>query len=257
MKRNLTILIFAVVALILFTGLAGAQSLLNNPDFKKAQDLQAKAQAALAAGDYDQAAAYAEQAKQAAQKSQDYVDMMVLRYKANGWIKVAQNRLVDAKQMGAEERYPDEWKQASDNYANAQVAFQDAKYPDSIEYSKNVIAWLQNVQPPPPEEKPVPVEKPVEKPKVAVKEGPVFPKYYVVRLIPEDRDCFNKITGYPFVYNDRYKWRILYEANKEKLRHPNNPHLIHPGQVFIIPSIQGETREGTWDPNQEYPVFGK
>jgi nucleoid-associated protein YgaU len=245
MKRKLTILILAAIALILFAGLAGAQSLLDNPDFKKARDLQAKAQAALAAGDYDQAAAYAAQAKQSAQNSQDYVDMMVLRFKANGWIKVAQNRLVEAKQMEAETRYPQEWQQASESFADAQVAFKDAKYQDSIEYSQKVLALLQNITPP----------ERVE-PAIA-KEEPVFPKYYVVRLIPADRDCFNKIAGYPFVYNDKYKWRILYEANQEKLRQPKNPHLIHPEQVFIIPSIQGEKREGTWDPNKDYPVFGE
>jgi nucleoid-associated protein YgaU len=247
MKRNLSILILAAIALVLFAGLAGAQSLLNNPDFKKAQDLQAKAEAALQAGDYDQAAAYAAQAKDAAKRSQDYVDMMVMRYKANSWIKTAQNRLVDAKGMGAEERYPEEWKQASEEFASAQITYKDAKYDESIEHSKNVIALLQDIKPAEPEEAPY----------VAEEEVPVFPKYYVVRLIPADRDCFNKISGYPFVYNDKYKWRILYEANKEKLHHPENPHLIHPGQVFIIPSIEGEKREGTWDPNKEYPVFGE
>jgi nucleoid-associated protein YgaU len=245
MKRNRTILILAVMALILLAGQAGAQSLLNNPDYKKAVDLQAKAQAALAAGDYDQAAAYADQAKQSAQKSQDYVDMMVLRFKANGWIKMAQNRLVDAKQMGAESRYPQQWTQASEAFASAQVAFQDTKYQDSIEYSQKVLDLLKDI-------KPAPVAK-VE----PMKAEPVFPKYYVVRLIPADRDCFNKISGYPFVYNDKYKWRILYQANKEKLRQPENPHLINPGQVFIIPSIAGEKREGTWDPNKEWPVFGQ
>jgi nucleoid-associated protein YgaU len=243
MKRNLTMLIFAVLAFILFASQAGAQSLLDNPDYKKALDLQAKAEAALAAGDYDQAAAYAEQAKLSAQKSQTYVDMMVLRYKANSWLKMAQNRLVEAKGMKAESRYPDEWNQASEAYADAQVAFKDAEYQDSIEYSQKVLALLEGITPPPPP--------------VAKEEGPVFPKYYVVRLIPEDRDCFNKISGYAFVYNDRYKWRILYEANKDKIRQPDNPHLIHPGQVFIIPSIAGETREGTWDPDVEWPTFGE
>lgn len=246
MKRNITMLILAATAWILAAGLAGAQSLLDNPDYKKALDLQSKAQAALAAGDYDQAAAYAEQAKQAAQKSQAYVDMMVLRFKANGWIKMAQNRLVEAKQMDAPTRYPNEWSQASEAFADAQVAFQKAKYQDSIEYSQKVLALLADIQPAPKVERPVVAE-----------EGPIFPKYYVVRLIPEDRDCFNKIAGYPFVYNDRFKWRILYEANKQKLRRPDNPHLIHPDQVFIIPSIAGERREGTWDPDKEWPVFGE
>jgi nucleoid-associated protein YgaU len=78
-----------------------------------------------------------------------------------------------------------------------------------------------------------------------------------VRLIPEDRDCLNKISGYPFVYNDRTQWRKLYEANRDKLRDPDNPHLIFPGQVFVIPSLNGERRVGEYDPDLNYPTFGR
>ena len=81
----------------------------------------------------------------------------------------------------------------------------------------------------------------------------VLPAEYEVRLIPEDRDTLNKISGYPFVYGDRFEWRELYEANRERLRDPDNPHLIFPDQVFVIPSMSGEIREGRWDPTIEYP----
>ncbi len=81
----------------------------------------------------------------------------------------------------------------------------------------------------------------------------VLPAEYEVRLIPEDRDTLNKISGYPFVYGDRSEWRELYEANRERLRNSDNPHLIFPEQVFVIPSVSGEIREGRWDPATEYP----
>lgn len=246
MKGMLSTLLLTAIAMVLVAVDVSGQSLLDNPDYKKAQELQAKADQALKDGDYDQAYAYAGQAKQHAQKSQGYVDTMLARYKASNWINLAKQRLIDAKEIGAESRYPDDWQQAAENYAQAQISFQDEKYQDSIEYSKSVLAWLQNVRPAEPEPRPAVAEP---------EEQPVFPQYYVVRLIPEDRDCFNKIAGYPFVYNDRYKWRILYEANKDKIRYPDNPHLIHPGQVFIIPSIKGELREGTYDPNREYPTL--
>ncbi|MFQ3621236.1 MAG: hypothetical protein SNJ78_09885 [Spirochaetales bacterium] len=75
---------------------------------------------------------------------------------------------------------------------------------------------------------------------------PTLPEFYVVRLIPERRDCFWRIAEYDFVYGDPWKWRILYEANKHLLPDPNNPDLILPGTRLRIPSIKGEVRSGEW-----------
>jgi nucleoid-associated protein YgaU len=44
----------------------------------------------------------------------------------------------------------------------------------------------------------------------------------------------------------------LYEANKDKIPDPNNPHLIRPGTVLDIPSLHGEVRSGMWDPGADY-----
>ena len=38
-----------------------------------------------------------------------------------------------------------------------------------------------------------------------------------------------RISGYARVYNDPFKWPLLYEANREKIADPD---LIHPGQVL-------------------------
>jgi nucleoid-associated protein YgaU len=70
----------------------------------------------------------------------------------------------------------------------------------------------------------------------------------VVRLIPERRDCFWRIAEYDFVYGDPWQWRELYEANRDKLPDPNNPDLMLPGMVIEIPSLDGETRSGFWNP---------
>jgi nucleoid-associated protein YgaU len=240
-------ILWAVLALatLVFTQAFG-QALQDNPDYKKAVDLQAKADKAYAAGDYQGAYNYAEQAKQYSAKAEDYSSTLATRYRAANWLSLAKNKLSDAEAMDAETRYPEEHKQAVDNYAQAQVAFRGQKWEESIEFSKNVVAWLANIVPA--------TEEPV-----AVAKQPVFPKYYVVRLILDDRDCFHKIAGYHWVYNDIYQWRPLYEANRNVIRDPNNPHLIHPGQVFTIPSLHGEIREGTYDPamDREYPTLGQ
>ena len=78
--------------------------------------------------------------------------------------------------------------------------------------------------------------------------GPTLPEFYTVRLIPERRDCFWRIAEYEFVYNDPWKWKLLYEENKHLLQEPDNPHLIQPGMRFRIPSLPGEKRSGDWQP---------
>jgi nucleoid-associated protein YgaU len=88
---------------------------------------------------------------------------------------------------------------------------------------------------------------------LALIEGPtVLPFFYTVRLIPEDRDSLSKIAGYPFVYGDRAQWKLLYGANKERLKHPENADILLPGEVLVIPSIAGEIRGGAWEPGKEY-----
>jgi nucleoid-associated protein YgaU len=242
MSRKILWVVIALTALVLTQ--AFGQALKDNPDYKKALELQAQADRAYQAGDYEQAYRLAEEAKQYSARAEQYSSTLATRYRASNWLSLARQKLTEAEGLDAKTRYPEEHKAAVDNYAQAQVAFRGQKWEESIEFSKNVVAWLANIVPA--------TEEPV-----VVAEQPVFPKYYVVRLILDDRDCFNKIAGYSWVYNDRYEWRILYDANKNVIRDANNPHLIHPGQVFTIPSLRGEIREGTYDPNERYPTFGE
>lgn len=76
-----------------------------------------------------------------------------------------------------------------------------------------------------------------------------------MRLVPEDRDCLSKIAGLPFIYNDRDRWRDLYLANKDTLKHPEDEDLILPGEELVVPSIAGERRAGEYDPAKRYPTF--
>ena len=50
---------------------------------------------------------------------------------------------------------------------------------------------------------------------------------------------------------------MIYEANKKTFRDPGNPNLIYPGQKLVIPSLEGETRDGTYDPDTTYKPFPK
>lgn len=57
---------------------------------------------------------------------------------------------------------------------------------------------------------------------------------YQVRLIPERRDCLWRIAEYEFIFNNPWKWPVIYQANKEQIK---DPHMIFPGQLFDIPGL--------------------
>jgi nucleoid-associated protein YgaU len=62
----------------------------------------------------------------------------------------------------------------------------------------------------------------------------VNPDYplYVVRLIPERRDCLWRIAEYNFIYSNPYLWPKIWRRNRKLIQHPD---LIYPGWKLIIP----------------------
>jgi nucleoid-associated protein YgaU len=62
----------------------------------------------------------------------------------------------------------------------------------------------------------------------------VNPDYpiYVVRLIPERRDCLWRIAEYDFIYSDPYLWPKIWRRNRKLIQHPD---LIYPGWKLVIP----------------------
>ena len=258
--RLLAVLLLAGVLPVL-----GAQALKDNPDYRQARELQRLSEQALEAGEYDQAATYARESKLYAAKAEAYAARLVLAYKANGWRQYARDKVADARAQGAERTFAEGFARASEEYRMAEGTYDAEEYEASISHSRQAVAELADFHPvttvaaaEPPAAEPTDADTAAsedwEEPAV---EPPVYPQYYRVRLVPADRDTLNKIAGYPFVYNDRYQWRVLYEANKSKLRRPNNPHLIHPDTLLLIPSLNGEKREGIYDPQKEYPTFEK
>ncbi len=229
MERKTMIIITIIICVILYGIIAVGESLFDNPDYKKAKELNRMAEKAFEEGDYDKAYEYAEEAKKYTEKADAYASMLVLRHRANTLIYKASKRIEYAKNQGGETSFPQEYKNAMANFKVARSSYDSEDYDKCIEYSNKVIEDLEGIVP-----------------KISL------PKYYKVRLIPRRRDCFWRIAEYKFIYNDPWKWPVIYEANKQKLRYPNNPHLIFPGQIFIIPSVNGEIREGTYDPKKSY-----
>jgi len=226
MKRILVTILFVLLA----TGMASAQNLLDNDAYKKAVQLRDQAQQALSNGNFDQAQQLSAQSEVYAKQAVDLAQQLALGYRATNWLDRAKERIAYAESVKAADRFPQDWNSAQKDYADAQQSYTAKKFENSISASQAVVAALARLTP------------------VPVVMANVLPEFYTVRLIPNRRDCFWRIAEYPFVYGDPLKWKILYEANRQKLQDPNNPNLIQPGMVFTIPSVNGEKRSGTYKP---------
>ncbi len=263
-----------VAILLLGAVVAFSQSLLDDPGYRalidEVNDLKAQAQQAIEDGRYGAAVELSQQAEAKAREAEQYAENRVLAYRANGWINRARERMAVVKTWDVENRYPEEYALATGHLEDAESYFRAGQWSQTINAARLMMSALEDVSRPPlvveqPEPEPEPAAEPepepepepqVEpapepKPEPAAVTEPVLPRYYVVRLIPERRDCFWRIAEYDFVYDDPWKWPILYQANKSKIPDIDNPDWIEPGTIIEIPSIAGERREGTWDPDAQ------
>jgi nucleoid-associated protein YgaU len=220
-------------------------------------------------GDYDASTRYAEEALRYAQLSDEYVALQLRIKEADDAIVTAKSRIDWATQAGAAQTNPDEYSAAEQTYGEAVAYREEEAWDDAIAAAGRVVdllAYIDGSMPAVVKTAPVeatPVETtPVETTSVetdpveitSAEEKPVLlPAQYTVRPWAVSRDCFWNIAGRSWVYGDPYKWRLIYNANKGKLPDPNNPDLIEPGIVLDIPGVQGESREGMWDPDKTYP----
>jgi nucleoid-associated protein YgaU len=241
-----------VLALILLAGGAGglfAQSagepgaalipgsLKNNRYFLESQRLTALAKESYEEGDYDASTDYAAEALRYARLSDEYVAIQLKIRETDQAIGAARGRLDWARSMEAPRRYPKEYGAAEGEFAAARQFRGEEDWDEAIAAARRVLVFLAGVEALPP--------------------GGVLPAQYLVRTWDSLRDCLWNIAGQPWAYGDSFKWRILYEANREKLPNPRNPNLIEPGTVLDIPSIQGELRRGLWEEGREYPALGR
>jgi nucleoid-associated protein YgaU len=195
--------------------------------YQSAADLYASAQASYDGEDYPAAGDQARQTVAA-------VDTIAAA-DAEAAIAQAKSALAAATAISAQTNYPSEYAQATTALKDAQAAYDSQDYGTAAARARAAVAALAGVK-----------AKTLS-----------LPAVYVVRLIPERRDCLWRIAEYPFIYNNPLKWPVIYDANKKNFRDPGNPNLIFPGQKLQIPSIKGETREGTYDPSKTYTPLPK
>ena len=141
MKKAI-LLTLVVLGLFVLVTLASAQSLLDNPDYKKAAELQRQAEQAYAEGDYDMAREYSRQAKEYIERSNTYVANRLLVYRANSLLKAATERVSYFKSVGVQPDYQGYLDQAEKDLAQARAAYEAERYQESIDFSKKVLAGI-------------------------------------------------------------------------------------------------------------------
>jgi nucleoid-associated protein YgaU len=216
------ILFASLIILFFLAGGLFAQSLYDNEYYKQSLEYSGMAETALDEGEYDKSYEYAVKSREFAALSRAYIAEMTKAYRARTSLSYAKERIELARRVNLDNNDPDLYNEAFGLFTDSKADFDVKKYDDSLEKSQKVIELLKNV-----------------------KGGTMLPAFYEVILNVESRDCLWKIAGYDFVYGDPRKWPKLYEANRATMPEPDNPDLIHPGQILRIPPLKGELREGT------------
>ena len=223
--------------------------ILNNQYYQESIRLNELAKEAFEEGNYDASAAYAEQAAEYARLSDEYVNMRL----AEAAFERAHSRFTWAGSVDAATRYPAQYRIAAAAYDEAVAARQSENWDNIFDASNRVLAALANVKSLDGESGSFASALPPKPVLGGSKPAPgILPAQYTVRQWNSTGDCFSAIAGWSWVYDNPYQWRKLYEANKSKLPDPGNPHLMLPGMVLDIPSLEGEVRSGMWDPSVKY-----
>ena len=206
-------------------------SIRNNHFYLESMRLASLAQDSFDNGDYDASREYSTEAVRYAQLSDEYVAVQLKVKEANDAVAAAKQRLDTASLAGAAEKNSSKYAEAQGFYLASLDACTAGEWDIAIESANNVITVLANTETP---------------------AGKTLPAQYTVRTWAAARDCLWNIAGSAWAYNDPFKWKLIYDANKNKMPEPGNPDLIHPGMVLDIPSLKGETRQGMWEPGKSY-----
>lgn len=201
----------------------------NNEYIIKARDLKAKAETAFEYGDYDSSADLAAQAEEYFILSNQFIDAYLVQVESEKLIAQAEEAKKKADDLKASVYFPLPYKQGTESLDAAKASYDTKEYAKAKAEAEAALSAFK-----------------------LVSAKPELPSVYVVRKLTKS-DCFWRIAGYSWIYNDPTKWTKIYEANRKKLVDPANPNLIHPGLKLTIPSLRGETRSGTFDPNKDYP----
>jgi hypothetical protein len=238
MKRALLFSVLLLMAAVfVFSQATVPLSLRDNQFLYESLRLNNLARLAYDEGDFLASETYAEEAIVFAAISDEYVRLRLKMAETDNAIAAAKDRLDYADSLNASVLYPSEYGRATGAYGEARAYRLAESWDNAIAAANQVLAALAGID------------------FDAILAGGILPSQYTVRPWQLSRDCLWNIAGRPWVYNDPYKWPLLFEANRSNMPEFDNPDLIHPGMVLNIPSIGGELRQGMWSADVDYPSF--
>jgi hypothetical protein len=220
-------------------------------------------------GDYDRSEELSGEAVSYAKLSDDWIEEQLKALAARKAIAAADERVDWAEKSGAAAFYKKEVDEAKGHLgaaktsrATAEAAQRDALageasqeeaagYWDDARLSAGMaLAALADVAAPPPEAAAKPPSKQQKPTDPEFKDQPKKPALYKVRAWDVYGDCLWNIADW--FYNNPWRWKELYAANKHKLPDPENPNWIEVGTIIEIPGVDGEARAGTWDTGRPF-----
>ena len=204
----------------------------NNEFQRKSRAFTELAERSYDDGAYDDAVLYAKEAEKNAELSVSFVEKMFARAETKTLLFKAHTRLSWAKGINAEKFFPAAMEESAAALATGDDLFAAEEYAEAKTYAGLALDALSSVR-----------------------EVIPLPAKYVVTTWESARECFWNIAANPAVYGDPFRWEDLYNANRKALVDPSDPDLVKPGMIVTIPSIQGEFREGTYDPSVKYDPF--
>ncbi|KLI50513.1 membrane protein [Brachyspira hyodysenteriae] len=209
-----------------------SESVLTNGDNNDTQitNLRDESKNALSNGDYTNSLT----------KSREAMNILDMLEAPLAYAK-AQDSMDKAKQDGFNNSKPNLYTEALKSLSSAGETLIANNYTDSLMHSKNVISLVNSM-----ESTSGDIGATEE---VIVTDGTVFPQYYIVQSRRANTDSLWRIASYDFIYGNGNLWRRIYEANRDTIKDPN---VIRAGQRLVIPSLKGETRQGTYSTNQTY-----
>ncbi|MCL2706172.1 MAG: hypothetical protein FWE72_08200 [Spirochaetaceae bacterium] len=223
------IIIFSIFVLFAVSGVFAQASLHNNQYYRQSVEFARISQQSFDNGEYDEATEYALKSQEYAALSRQYIAEQVLAFRARTALNAAKERMALADRLNIKNRDSELYTSASGYYQDANSKFNEKDYENSIADSQMVLELLSEIAPA--------AATPV------AKEG-TLAATYKVKLNLQKRDCLWRIAEFDYIYGDPFKWKHIYEANKNTFPQPENPGLIHPGMILKIPSLKGEARSG-------------
>ena len=221
-----------IVCLFSFTRLF-AISYEDNEYQKKSRAYTQLSSKALDEGDYNASIEYSKLAEEYARLSAEFIQKMLAKLEAEQMMNKARTRYEWAKKNDAQTRYKELFAEATEALEAGSVAFNQEDYDVATSCANKVLSALQGVE-------------------GDESEFSTLPATYKVRTWRGERDCLWTIAALPGIYGDGNKWHLLYKANKKKLPRVNNPDLVIPDTILVIPPLNKEERKGLYDHNKTY-----